>query len=73
MALVRDEYWLNWPVGKGAGKDGRAEELWRVEKNEEVGFESRKKLITRERERQTDSDRDRETEREFYKGGKESS
>ena len=50
MALVRDEYWLKLPVGKGAGRHGRAEKLWRVGKSEEVGFEARKKLITRERE-----------------------
>ena len=47
MALVRDQYWLNWPVGKGAGRHGRVEELWRVGKSDEVGFKARKKLITR--------------------------
>ena len=31
MALIRDDYCLNWPVGKGAGKDGKAGKLWRVE------------------------------------------
>ena len=40
------------PVGKGAGKDGRAEKLWRVGEGEEVGLKARKKLITRERERE---------------------
>ena len=40
----------NWPVGKGAGRNGRAEELWRVGKSEEVGFKARKQLITRKRE-----------------------
>ena len=54
MALVHDEY---WPVGKGAGKAGRAEKLWRVGKSEEVDFKARKTLITRERV--------------LYKGGKE--
>ena len=49
MALVRDEYWLKL-VGKGAGRHGRAEKLWRVGKSKEVGFEARKKLITRKRE-----------------------
>ena len=50
MALVRDEYWLNWPVGKEAGRNGRAGKLWRVGKSKEVGFKARKKLITRKRE-----------------------
>ena len=63
MALVSNEYWLNWLVGKGAGINGRAEKLWRIGKSEEVGFKARKKLITRERER--------EKERVLYKGGKE--
>ena len=40
MALVRDEYWLKMAVGKGAGKDERAEKLWRVGKSEEVGFKA---------------------------------
>ena len=40
----------NWSVGKGAGRNGRAEKLWRVGKSEEVGFKTRKKLITRKRE-----------------------
>ena len=39
----------NWLVGKGAGKDERAEKLWRVGQSEEVGFEARKKLIMGER------------------------
>ena len=39
----------NWPVGKEAGRHGRAEKLWRVEKSEEVGFKARKKMITRKR------------------------
>ena len=50
MALVRDEYWLNWPVGKGAGRNGRAGKLWRVGKSKEVGFKARKKLMARKRE-----------------------
>ena len=50
MALVRDEYWLKLAVGKEAGRNGRAEKLWRVGKTEEVGFKARKKLITRKRE-----------------------
>ena len=50
MALVRDKYWLKWPVGKGAGRNGRAEKLWRVGKSKEVGFKAQKKLITRKRE-----------------------
>ena len=52
MALVRDETstGYNWPVGKGAGRNGRAEKLWRVGKSEEMGFQTRKKLITRKRE-----------------------
>ena len=41
---------LNWPVGKGAGRNGRSQKLWRVGKSEEVGLEARKKLITRKRE-----------------------
>ena len=40
----------NWSVGEGAGKDERAEKLWRVGKSEEVGFKARKKVITRKRE-----------------------
>ena len=50
MALVRDEYWLNWPVGKGAERNGRARKLWRIGKSKEVGFKARKKLIARKRE-----------------------
>ena len=38
MALVCDKYWLNWPIGKGAGRNGRAEKLWRVGKSEKVGL-----------------------------------
>ena len=49
LALVRDEYWLKLS-GRGAGKDGKADKLWKVGKSEEVGFKARKKLITRERE-----------------------
>ena len=37
-------------VWKGAGKNGRAEKLWRVGKSEEVDFEAEKKLIPRERD-----------------------
>ena len=40
----------NWPVGKGAEKNGRAEKLWSVGKSEEVGFNARKILVTRQRE-----------------------
>ena len=50
MALVRDEYWLKLPVGKGAGRSWRAGKLWRIGKSKEVGFKARKKLITRKRE-----------------------
>ena len=50
MALVRDEYWLNWPVRKGEERNGRAWKLWRVGKSKEVGFKARKKLIARKRE-----------------------
>ena len=46
LALVRDSTGSNWPVGKGAGRNGRAGKLWRVGKSEEVGFKARKKLIT---------------------------
>ena len=35
---------------KGAGRDGRAGKLWRVEKSKEVGFKAGKKLIARKRE-----------------------
>ena len=49
MALVRDEYWLNWPVGKEAGRNGRVGKLWRIGKSKEMGFKARKKLITRKR------------------------
>ena len=37
-------------MGKGAGRHGRAEKLWRVGKSEEVGFKARKKLITKKKE-----------------------
>ena len=50
MALVRDEYCLKLPVGKGARRHGRSENLRRVGKSEEVGFKAVKKLITRNRE-----------------------
>ena len=50
MALVRDEYWLKRPVGKGAGRNGRAGKLWRVGKSKEEDFKARKKLIARKRE-----------------------
>ena len=49
MALVRDKYRLNWPVGKGAGRIGRTGKLWRVGKSKEVGFKARKKLSARKR------------------------
>ena len=52
MALVRDEYWLNWPVEKGAGRNGRAGKLLRVGMSKEVGLKARKKLIARKRERE---------------------
>ena len=39
----------NWPVEKGAGRNGRAEKLWMVGKSEEIDFKARKKLITRKR------------------------
>ena len=48
MALVRDEYWLKLAGRERAGKDGKAEKLWRVGKREEVGFKARNKLITGE-------------------------
>ena len=41
---------LNWPVAKGAGRNGRAGKLWRVRNSKEVGFKARKKLIARKRE-----------------------
>ena len=44
------EYWLKLAGREGAGRNGRAEKLWRVGKSEEVGFKARKKLITRKRE-----------------------
>ena len=40
MALVSDEYWLKLADREGAGKDERAEKLWRVGKSEEVGFKA---------------------------------
>ena len=40
----------NWPVEKGAGRDGIAGKLWRVGKSKEVGFKAGKKLIARKRE-----------------------
>ena len=50
MALVRDEYWLKLAVGKEAGRNGRAEKLWRGGKSEEGSFKARKKLFTIKRE-----------------------
>ena len=41
--------WLELAGGKGAGKGGKAEKLWRVGKSEKVGFKVRKKLIGGER------------------------
>ena len=38
MALVQDEYWLKLAGRKEAGRNERAEKLWRVGKSEEVGF-----------------------------------
>ena len=52
----------NWPVGKEAGKEGRAEKLWRVGDSEEVGFKARKKPTTRERERVKERERERKSE-----------
>ena len=40
----------NWPVGKEAGRNGRAGKLWRVGKRKEMGFKARKKLIARKGE-----------------------
>ena len=40
VGVSRDEYWLKLAVREGAGKDGRAEKLWRVGKSEEVGFKA---------------------------------
>ena len=48
MALIRNHDWLKQAGREGAGKDEKAEKLWRVGKSEEVGFKARKKLIARE-------------------------
>ena len=49
MALVCNEDWLKLAGRKEAGKNGKAEKLWRVGKSEKVGFKARKKLIAEER------------------------
>ena len=65
-----------------AGRQGRAEKLWRVRKSEELGFEARKKLITRKRECSARVGRSRADDcggakdlrfigREFHKRGQE--
>ena len=41
--------WLKLAGREGAGKDGKAEKLWRVGKSGEVGFKARKKLNAEER------------------------
>ena len=38
MALIHNHDWLKLASQKGAGKDGKAEKLWRVGKSEKVGF-----------------------------------
>ena len=38
MALILNQDWLKQAGREGAGKDGKAEKLWRVGKSEEVGF-----------------------------------
>ena len=50
MALLRNQDWLKIAGREGAGKDGKAEKLWRVGNSEEVRFKARKKLIAGERE-----------------------
>ena len=50
MVLIHNQDWLKLAGGEGAGKDGKAEKLWRVGKSEEIGFKARKKLIAEERE-----------------------
>ena len=50
MALVRDEYWLKLAGRERSRETRESREIWRVGKSEEVGFEARKKLITRKRE-----------------------
>ena len=49
IALIRSKDWLKLAGREGAGKDGKAEILWRVGKSEKVGFKARKKLIAGER------------------------
>ena len=73
MALVRDKYRLNWPVGIGAGRIGRTGKLWRVGKSKEVGFKARKKLIARKRECSTMMGRSRaeNCSRVVVSGGKD--
>ena len=45
MTLVRNHDWLKLVGREGAGKDEKAEKLWRVEKSKNVGFKAWKKLI----------------------------
>ena len=51
MTLIRNQDWLKQAGRQGAGKDGKAEQLWRAGKIEKVGFKARKKLIAGERDR----------------------
>ena len=44
--MIRD--WLKLAGRGGAGKDGKAEKVWRVEKRDKVSFKARKKLIATE-------------------------
>ena len=48
MALIRNQDWIKLAGREGAGKNGKAEKLWRIGKSEEVGFKARKKLIAGE-------------------------
>ena len=51
VALVRDEYWLKLAGRERSREKGESREIMDgMEKNEEVGFKARKKLITRKRE-----------------------
>ena len=47
--LIRSKDWLKLAGREGAGKDGKAEILWRVGKSETVGFKARRKLVAGER------------------------
>ena len=60
MALVLDDYWLKLAGRERSMERRESRGIKKGRKSEELGFETRKKLIARQRE-----------ESALYKGGKE--